>query len=679
MSESTISSTVTSTVTLGKSPYGDVLSLTSTGKISASTYGVIGPASVTNAEIFNSGEIVGTADYGITLSAGGTVDNLGTSSFIEGGIYGIEATGGLLNVLNQGTITTTRAEAQAYDYYGISVGDGATLTVDNEGSAALITGIFGSSSSTMQIINGGVISDGEEGMYFYLDGATSVDNAGTISGGTDGIYDGVTVLTLNNTGILTGTSAGILVASSDATIINSGTITSADEGIDSYVGTVTVYDSGLISGGTDAIYRFEGNTALILSAGASFSGAVIGATSYTNIIEFASSSTAGSLDMAGTFTNFGTLLFDAGADWSLAATASELANGETISGFAARDTLILEGFTASSEIYAAGKLTLSNDSTTETINLAGSFSAGDITFTDTSQGTQIAVCYLKGTQVMTAAGEMAIEQLKIGDQLPTRFGGMRAVKWIGVQRFSDEFATLTPDVQPVRFATNCFGPGLPKRDLLVTGGHSMLIDGKLVLARHLINGVTVTKASVRAGIEYHQVEFETHDCILAEGVWSESYADTGTLRAKFLNARSFYDAYPHHVAPAEPELCAKRHLAGQNLDRVILPLLKASCIAQVPGPLYGCLDSVEEDLVRGWAWDAGNSATPVIMELIADGKVVAETVALHERADVAAAGYGDGNSGFRFEITVPLGCDVFVRRQGSTTIFRAGRALAGVS
>ena len=40
-------------------------------------------------------------------------------------------------------------------------------------------------------------------------------------------------------------------------------------------------------------------------------------------------------------------------------------------------------------------------------------------------------CFLKGTKIVTAEGERKIENLAICDLLPTMFGGLRPIQWIG--------------------------------------------------------------------------------------------------------------------------------------------------------------------------------------------------------------------------------------------------------
>src|ERR1700751_894520 len=88
-------------------------------------------------------------------------------------------------------------------------------------------------------------------------------------------------------------------------------------------------------------------------------------------------------------------------------------------------------------------------------------------------------CFLKGTRIRTADGERAIEDLAIGDLLPTMFGGLRPVQWIGPYPFkkSDPSKPWVKDARPVRIAPSALAPGVPHSGLYMTGGHSLLIDG----------------------------------------------------------------------------------------------------------------------------------------------------------------------------------------------------------
>src|SRR5215471_18544721 len=44
-------------------------------------------------------------------------------------------------------------------------------------------------------------------------------------------------------------------------------------------------------------------------------------------------------------------------------------------------------------------------------------------------------CFLKGTIIRTADGDRKIEDLALGDLLPTVFGGLCAIQWIGRYSF----------------------------------------------------------------------------------------------------------------------------------------------------------------------------------------------------------------------------------------------------
>src|SRR5271166_1836762 len=44
-------------------------------------------------------------------------------------------------------------------------------------------------------------------------------------------------------------------------------------------------------------------------------------------------------------------------------------------------------------------------------------------------------CFLKGTTIRTIDGDRRIEDLAVGDLLPTVFGGTSAIQWVGRYRF----------------------------------------------------------------------------------------------------------------------------------------------------------------------------------------------------------------------------------------------------
>ena len=135
-------------------------------------------------------------------------------------------------------------------------------------------------------------------------------------------------------------------------------------------------------------------------------------------------------------------------------------------------------------------------------------------------------CFLKGTKIQTAEGERKVEDLAIGDMLPTMFGGLCPVQWIGRYpiKKSDPSKPWVKDALPVRIARSAFAPDVPRADLYVTPGHALLVDGVLVPVEMLINGATVMRFEAREHdvLEFFHIKLESHDVIYAEGAALET-------------------------------------------------------------------------------------------------------------------------------------------------------------
>jgi hypothetical protein len=155
-------------------------------------------------------------------------------------------------------------------------------------------------------------------------------------------------------------------------------------------------------------------------------------------------------------------------------------------------------------------------------------------------------CFLKGTNIQTANGDRKIEDLAVGDLLPTVFRGLCPVQWIGYyrQKKSDQATPWVKDVLPVRVARSALSPGVPHADLFVTKAHALFIDGVLVSVGDLINGTTITlyDARERDELEFFHIKLERHNVIYAEGAPCETVMNVDE------NAINF-DRYLHHCGP----------------------------------------------------------------------------------------------------------------------------------
>jgi probable HAF family extracellular repeat protein len=261
------------------------------------------------------------------------------------------------------------------------------------------------------------------------------------------------------------------------------------------------------------------------------------------------------------------------------------------------------------------------------------------------------LCFLRGTRILTPTGELPVEALNIGDRVVTRFGGVQKIKWIGRQSYDSRFIKENRETLPVCIHPGAFGDDGPERKLFLSPGHSLLIGGTLVLASALVNGVTVTQRydeHIPAMIDYFQIELAAHDCIIAEGVWAETYADAPGLRAQFHNEAEYHALYPEEPPAEDLRLCAPRPERGEQR---MAALRQAAALAEAyvtPGSFEGWIDRVSDWRIEGWAIDHDHPELPLMLEVWAGGEVIGTTLACEEREDLVKAGIGNGRRAFVF-------------------------------
>jgi collagen type I/II/III/V/XI/XXIV/XXVII alpha len=204
---------------------------------------------------------------------------------------------------------------------------------------------------------------------------------------------------------------------------------------------------------------------------------------------------------------------------------------------------------------------------TELLDQAGASVSISYTYTpatETTDLTSTTSCFAAGTRIATERGDMTVEALRPGDRIRCVLGETAEAIWIGHRRLDCTRHPKPATVWPVRVCAGAFADGVPKRDLLLSPDHAVFLDDVLIPVKHLINGTTVSQQRCDT-VTYYHVELARHDVLLAEGLPTESYLDTGD-RANFANAGKVVALHPRLAACVREGLgCAKLCVTGREV------------------------------------------------------------------------------------------------------------------
>jgi type VI protein secretion system component Hcp len=269
--------------------------------------------------------------------------------------------------------------------------------------------------------------------------------------------------------------------------------------------------------------------------------------------------------------------------------------------------------------------------------------------------TQPPPCYCPGTLILTDKGEITVEDLKIGDRVMTVSGEAKPIKWIGRRSYSGRFALGQRDILPVCIKAEAIDENVPRRDLWISPHHAMYLEGVLIEAKDLVNGVSIVQAERVEKVEYFHIELDRHDVIIAEGALSESFVDDDN-RGLFHNAHEYRALFPDAPQVAA-RYCAARLEEGYEVEAARQQIdVRAGLRAAADAPaldLRGYVDVASRRRIAGWAQAIGHPEAPVCLDIFAGGRLIGRTLANRYREDLAQAGLGSGRHGFEF--TPPAG------------------------
>lgn len=166
-----------------------------------------------------------------------------------------------------------------------------------------------------------------------------------------------------------------------------------------------------------------------------------------------------------------------------------------------------------------------------TINSIASF--GTAQNPSASDGQSFVPCFAAGTRIATARGAVAVEQLRAGDRVETLDNGLQEVVWTGCNRLSRAHLLAKPSLCPVHIAAGALGGGYPRRDLVLSPQHRLLLKSPIIARMfgepEVLVGCQraaglpgITRFLPGLGVQYHHFLLDHHEVVRAEGAPCES-------------------------------------------------------------------------------------------------------------------------------------------------------------
>lgn len=178
-------------------------------------------------------------------------------------------------------------------------------------------------------------------------------------------------------------------------------------------------------------------------------------------------------------------------------------------------------------------------------------------------------CFVAGTMILTVSGEKPVEALRPGELLLTMHDLPCRRPLLGIRCSRVDLAQL-PDpaaLAPVLIRAGALMKGSPIRDLRVSPGQGILLDGHLVPARLLVNGTTIRQESMSDRVAYYYLWMGDHDLLIADGTLAES-SFTGERRRDYGEATNVTTIEPATGEPTPSARCVPQLTEGPQLTLI---------------------------------------------------------------------------------------------------------------
>jgi hypothetical protein len=190
------------------------------------------------------------------------------------------------------------------------------------------------------------------------------------------------------------------------------------------------------------------------------------------------------------------------------------------------------------------------------------------------------ICFTPGTRLRTEDGDVAIEDLGLGDRVLTRDDGPQEVIWSGQRRMSGARLYAMADQRPIRIRAGALGLDRPDDDLIVSPEHRLMVRGAaaqelfgepevLMRAADLVGDRFITVDHSLREVWYVHLMLERHQVVWANNVEAETFhpgymgldhLDVGQ-RESLLELRSDLARDPHRYGAPARRMLSKAEAA----------------------------------------------------------------------------------------------------------------------
>ncbi|MEE9428539.1 MAG: Hint domain-containing protein [Paracoccaceae bacterium] len=210
------------------------------------------------------------------------------------------------------------------------------------------------------------------------------------------------------------------------------------------------------------------------------------------------------------------------------------------------------------------------------------------------------ICFTVGTEIETVNGVRAVETLSAGDLVKTADRGLAPILMVHGRTMSPEQLQQNPKHRPICIPAGALGLGTPKRELVVSPQHRILIRSNIALrmfaqqeilvpACQLVGHMGIFRVNSDDVVHYFHILLDHHAVVFAQGAPSEtlflgtqvhenlSPREISAIRSKLPDSAEFtMEPARLFVRGARLRRLLERHKANNK------PLLSQQSLVEIP-------------------------------------------------------------------------------------------------